>query len=49
MSVEGGKKQQIDSTKDVILPAWSTDGSKIAFLQRAGKTKFDLYVVTVTP
>jgi Tol biopolymer transport system component len=49
MSVEGGKKQQIDSTKDVILPAWSTDGSKIAFLQRSGKTKFDLYVVTVTP
>jgi Tol biopolymer transport system component len=49
MSVEGGRKQQIDATKDVILPAWSLDGSKIAFLQRAGKTKFDLYVVTVTP
>jgi hypothetical protein len=49
MSVEGGRKQQIDSTKDVILPAWSIDGSKIAFLQRAGKNKFDLYVVTVTP
>ena len=48
MSVEGHSRQQIDSTKDVILPAWSLDGSKIAFLQRAGKTKFDLYVVTVT-
>jgi hypothetical protein len=49
MSLEGGRKQQVDSTKDVILPAWSIDGSKIAFLQRAGKNKFDLYVVTVTP
>jgi hypothetical protein len=44
-----GKKQQVDGTRDVILPAWSPDGSKIVFLQRAGKKKFDLYVVTVTP
>jgi hypothetical protein len=44
-----GRKQQVDSTKNVILPAWSGDGSKIAFLQRAGKNKFELYVVTVTP
>lgn len=49
MSVEGGRKQQVDSTKDVILPAWSTDGSKIAFLQRVGKNKFELYVTTVAP
>jgi hypothetical protein len=46
---EQGHKQQVDATKDVILPAWSTDGAKIAFLQRAGKNKFDLYVVNVTP
>lgn len=44
-----GQKLQVDSTKNVILPAWSSDGSKIAFLQRAGKNKFELYVVTVTP
>jgi Tol biopolymer transport system component len=47
MSLEGRSKQQIDSTKDVILPAWSLDGSKIAFLQRTGKSKFDLYVINV--
>jgi len=42
-----GAKQQIDGTKGVILPAWSTDGSKIAFLQKAGK-KYELYVAPVT-
>jgi WD40 repeat protein len=44
-----GQKQQIDSTKNVILPAWSNDGSKIAFLQKAGKNKYDLFVVDVRP
>jgi len=46
---EAGHKQQVDSTKDVILPAWSTDGSKIAFLQKAGKNKYDLFIASVTP
>jgi hypothetical protein len=43
-----GSKQQIESTKNVILPAWSTDGTRIAFLQRTGKNKYDLYVAPVT-
>jgi hypothetical protein len=44
-----GQKQQVDGTKNVILPAWSTDGSRIAFLQKAGKNKYELFVVSVTP
>jgi hypothetical protein len=44
-----GQKQEIDATKNVLLPAWSNDGSKIAFLQKAGKNKYDLFVVTVRP
>jgi hypothetical protein len=43
-----GQKQQIEATKNVILPAWSSDGSKIAFLQKSGKNKYDVFVVTVT-
>jgi hypothetical protein len=43
-----GKKQQVDGTKGVILPAWSVDGTKIAFLQKTGKNKYDLYVAPVT-
>ena len=42
-----GKRQEVDGTKGVILPAWSSDGSKIAFLQKNGKNKYDLFVVTV--
>jgi hypothetical protein len=45
---EKGDKQQVDGTKNVILPAWSPDGQKIAFLQKAGQNKYELYVVTVT-
>lgn len=44
-----GQKQQVDATRNVILPAWSNDGSKIAFLQKNGKNKYDVFVVTVTP
>lgn len=44
-----GQKQEIDATKNVLLPAWSNDGSKIAFLQKAGKNRYDLLVVTVRP
>jgi hypothetical protein len=43
-----GQKQQVEGTKGVLLPAWSVDGTKIAFLQKAGKNKYDLYVATVT-
>ena len=43
-----GNKQQVDSTKGVMLPAWSLDGTKIAFLQKTGKNKYDLFVAAVT-
>jgi dipeptidyl aminopeptidase/acylaminoacyl peptidase len=48
MDQEGGK-QQVESTKNVLLPAWSLDGSKIVFLQKNGKNKYDLFVAAVTP
>ena len=43
-----GNKQQVDGTKNVILPAWSPDGGRIAFLQRAGKNKYELFMANVT-
>jgi hypothetical protein len=43
-----GNKQQVDGTKNVILPAWSPDGARIAFLQRAGKNKYELFIAGVT-
>jgi dipeptidyl aminopeptidase/acylaminoacyl peptidase len=46
---QDGKKQQVESTKNVVLPAWSLDGSKIVFLQKGAKNKYELYVANVTP
>jgi hypothetical protein len=41
-------KQQVGGTKDVLLPAWSPDGTQIAFLERAGHKKYTLERVTVS-
>lgn len=47
MNLQGSDKQEIDGTKNVVLPAWKADGSKIAFLQKAGRNKYDLYIADV--
>lgn len=43
-----GTKVEAEDTHNVFLPAWSLDGTKIAFLQKTGKNKYDLSVVSVT-
>jgi len=42
-----GQKREISGTKNVSLPAWSVDGSTIAFVSMTGKNKYDLCVVEV--
>jgi hypothetical protein len=44
---EKGGKRDIPGSKDAILPAWSPDGGKIAWLQRDGKKKYVLHVARV--
>ncbi len=44
----GGGKQEIGSTKDALLPAWSQDGSSLAWLQPDGRRKFVLQVARVS-
>ena len=46
---EQGKKQEIDGSKDALLPAWSPDGSRLAWLQRNGRKKFLIQVAGVSP
>jgi hypothetical protein len=46
MDMRGGH-QELSASRNVILPAWSPDGSQIAYLQKAGKKKWDLYLVSV--
>lgn len=44
-----GKKQKVDDTEDVLLPAWSADGTKLAWVRRDSRKKFSLHVANVTP
>jgi len=41
-------RQVVDGTKDVLLPAWSPDGSEIAFLERTGRKRYSLERVKIT-
>ena len=43
-----GRKQDFDQTKPASLPAFSDDGTKLGWLQRKGRNKFDLMVAEVS-
>ncbi len=42
-----GRTREIKKTKSVLLPGWSQDGARIAFLQKSGRDTFTLRVVDV--
>ncbi|HVL68837.1 MAG TPA: hypothetical protein VM364_16365 [Vicinamibacterales bacterium] len=42
-----GKKQEVPNTKDALLPAWSQDATKLAWLQKDGKRKLVLKIAEV--
>jgi hypothetical protein len=42
-----GRKQEISSSKSTLLPAWTDDGKRLAYLQKTGKNKVVLEVVDV--
>jgi hypothetical protein len=35
-------KQRLEGTKDAALPAWTTDGSRLAWLAKSGRNKYTL-------
>ena len=43
-----GRRQEISSSKSTLLPAWTDDGKRLAYLQRTGKDKAVLEIVDVT-
>jgi hypothetical protein len=42
-------KRVMIGSKDAVLPAWTTDGTRVAFLQKAGRKKYHLVTVTIAP
>jgi hypothetical protein len=43
-----GAKQEIAGTKDALLPGWSPDASKLAWLQKDGRKKYVLQVAGIS-
>lgn len=44
---EAGRKQRIERTKDVRLPAWSEDGRQLAWAEKQDRRKFRIQVARV--
>jgi hypothetical protein len=42
-----GNARRIEGTKAVTLPAWSTDGTKLAYLEKTGRTTYAVVIATV--
>jgi hypothetical protein len=42
------RKQRIAGTKEACLPAWSTDGSRLAWLAKSGRNKYLLSWAPIT-
>ncbi len=43
-----GAKQKIEETKGVVLPAWTSDGTRLAYLESIGRNKYALIIASVT-
>ena len=41
-------KQTVSGVKDALLPAWSTDGTRLAWVQKAGRKKYHVICATVS-
>jgi hypothetical protein len=42
-----GNKQKFEETKSVVLPAWTEDGTRLAYLEGRGGSRYSLVVATV--
>ena len=44
-----GRTREVKKTKDALLPAWSEDGARLAYVQKAGRDQWTLRVIDVSP
>ena len=40
-------KRAVDGTKDVLLPAWTMDGARLAWVQKSGRKKYTLVYAAI--
>ena len=45
---DSGRKQELDIAKMAVLPAWSDSGTRIAWLERVDKKRYELVVADVS-
>jgi hypothetical protein len=43
-----GRKQEIPGVKAASFPGWSDDGTRLVFLEKTGRRKFNIQAITVT-
>jgi len=43
-----GRKQSVAGVKNALLPAWSIDGSRLAWVQKSGRRKYTLFRASVS-
>ena len=43
-----GRKQELTGAKAALLPAWSNDGTKLAWLERKDRKKYDLKIAEIS-
>ncbi len=43
-----GKKRTVQGSKDALLPAWSPDATRLAWLQKEGRRTYHLYIAAVS-
>jgi hypothetical protein len=43
-----GAKQKIEGTKSVVLPAWTADGTRLAYLEGRGRNKYAIVIAAVS-
>jgi hypothetical protein len=44
---QGKHRKHVSGAKDAVFPAWTTDGSRLAWLQKSGRKRYTLKYATV--
>ena len=43
-----GRKQEVDGSKAVLMPGWSTEGTRLVYLERSGRKRYTVKTLDIT-